>query len=87
MLSAPPTSFHSHYQSLVASGAIEPDAAQAQAAEAFAALDQRLANYRPARRQGLLGRLFADKNGAAAARPLCSRRSRARQDHADGSVF
>jgi len=64
MLSAPPTSFHSHYQSLIASGAIEPDAAQAQAAEAFAALDQRLANYRPARRQGLLGRLFADKNGA-----------------------
>ena len=64
MLSAPPTSFHSHYQSLVASGAIEPDAAQARAAEAFAALDQRLANYRPARRQGLLGRLFADKNGA-----------------------
>ncbi len=64
MLSAPPTSFHSHYQSLVASGAIEPDAAQARAAEAFAALDQRLADYRPARRQGLLGRLFADKNGA-----------------------
>ncbi|HEX5231584.1 MAG TPA: cell division protein ZapE [Bradyrhizobium sp.] len=65
MLSAAPPSFHSHYQSLVASGAIEPDAAQAQVAEAFAALDQRLANYRPARRQGLLGRLFADKNGAA----------------------
>ena len=64
MLSAPPTSFHSHYQSLVASGAIEPDAAQARTAEAFAALDQRLADYRPARRQGLLGRLFADKNGA-----------------------
>ena len=64
MLSAPPTSFHSHYQSLVASGAIEPDAAQAQAAETFAALEQRLANYRPARRQGLLGRLFADKNDA-----------------------
>ena len=36
MLSAPPTTFHAHYQSLVASGAIEPDAAQAQAAEAFA---------------------------------------------------
>ena len=64
MLSAPPTSFYSHYQWLVASGAIEPDAAQAQAAEAFAALEQRLANYRPARRQGLLGRLFTDKNGA-----------------------
>jgi cell division protein ZapE len=64
MLSAPPISFHSQYQSLVASGAIEPDAAQAQAAEAFAALEQRLANYRPARRQGLLGRLFTDKNGA-----------------------
>ena len=64
MLSAPPTSFYSHYQWLVASGAIEPDAAQAQAAEAFAVLEQRLANYRPARRQGLLGRLFTDKNGA-----------------------
>ena len=63
MLSTSPTSFHSHYQSLVASGAIEPDAAQAQAAEAFAALEQRLANYRPARRQSLLGRLFTD-NGA-----------------------
>ena len=30
MLSTPPASFHAHYQSLVASGAIEPDAAQAQ---------------------------------------------------------
>jgi cell division protein ZapE len=65
MLSPPPASFHSQYESLVASGAIEPDAAQAQVAEAFAALEQRLANYRPPGRQRLLGRLFAEKNGAA----------------------
>ena len=63
MLSTPPTSFLAHYQSLVASGAIEPDAAQAQAAEAFADLEARLSHYKPARKQGLLGRLFADKNG------------------------
>jgi cell division protein ZapE len=61
---SPKASFSAHYQSLVASGAIEPDAAQADAAEALAALEGRLANYKPARKQGLLGRLFADKNGA-----------------------
>src|SRR6202790_5714680 len=64
MLSTPPASFHAHYQSLVSSGAIEPDAAQARAAEAFAALEQRLASYKPVRKQGLLGRLFGDKNEA-----------------------
>jgi cell division protein ZapE len=64
MLSTPPTSFRTHYQSLVSSGAIEPDAAQARAAEAFADLEARLSSYRPVRKQGLLGRLFADKNGA-----------------------
>jgi cell division protein ZapE len=63
MLSTPSTSFLAHYQSLVASGAIEPDAAQALAAEAFAGLETRLSSYKPARKQGLLGRLFADKNG------------------------
>jgi cell division protein ZapE len=63
MLSTPSTSFRAHYQSLVSSGAIEPDAAQAQAAEAFADLEARLSSYRPVRKQGLLGRLFADKNG------------------------
>ena len=63
MLSTPPPSFLAHYQSLVSSGAIEPDAAQAQAAEAFAELEARLSHYKPARKQGLLGRLFADKNG------------------------
>src|ERR1019366_6678872 len=62
MLSIPPASFRTHYQSLVSSGAIEPDAAQAEAAEAFADLEQRLASYRPVRKQGLLGRLFADKD-------------------------
>src|ERR1700730_5126641 len=63
MLSPPSASFLAHYQSLVSSGAIEPDAAQAEAAEAFAELEQRLARYKPIRKQGLLGRLFADKNG------------------------
>jgi cell division protein ZapE len=64
MPSAPPASFRAHYQALVASGAIEADAAQARAAEAFAGLEQRLASYRPVRKQGLLGRLFADKDEA-----------------------
>jgi cell division protein ZapE len=64
MLSPPAVSFRAHYQALVSSGAIEPDAAQAEAAEAFADLEQRLAGYKPARKQGLLGRLFTDKNGA-----------------------
>jgi cell division protein ZapE len=62
MLSPPPASFRAHYQALVASGAIEPDAAQAEAAEAFADLDRRLSSYKPVRKQGLLGRLFADKD-------------------------
>src|SRR5665213_2516281 len=62
MLSTPPSSFRAHYQSLVSSGAIEPDAAQASAAEAFADLEARLSTYKPVRKQGLLGRLFADKN-------------------------
>jgi cell division protein ZapE len=64
MPSVPPATFHAHYQALVSSGAIEADAAQARAVEAFDALEQRLASYRPARKQGLLGRLFADKDAA-----------------------
>jgi cell division protein ZapE len=64
MLSPPSDSFRSHYQALVSSGAIEPDAAQAEVAEAFADLEQRLSRYKPLRRQGLLGRLFADKDAA-----------------------
>ena len=64
MLTTPQAaSFEAHYQSLVSSGAIEADPAQARAAEAFAALEQRLSSYKPARKSGLLGRLFADKNG------------------------
>jgi cell division protein ZapE len=61
-LSSPPASFRAHYQALVSSGAIEPDAAQKEVAEAFAGLEQRLARYKPLRKQGLLGRLFADKD-------------------------
>jgi cell division protein ZapE len=63
MLSPPSNSFRAHYRALVSSGAIEADPAQAQAAEAFADLERRLSNYKPVRKQGLLGRLFADKNG------------------------
>ena len=62
MLTTPSDSFRSQYQALVASGAIEPDAAQAEVAEAFAALEQKLSSYKPPRRQGLLGRLFADRD-------------------------
>src|SRR3954466_1222711 len=62
MLSPPSASFRAHYESLVSSGAIEADAAQQQAAEALGDLEQRLANYKPVSKQGLLGRLFADKN-------------------------
>ena len=65
MPSPPPGAFPAHYQALVSSGAIEPDPAQAEAAEAFADLDQRLSGYKPVSKQGLLGRLFADKNGSA----------------------
>ena len=64
MLSTPPASFRAHYHAFVASGAIEADAAQARAVEAFGALEQRLARYKPVRKQGLLGRLFADNDAA-----------------------
>jgi cell division protein ZapE len=64
MLSTPSDAFHRQYQALVSSGAIEPDPAQAEVAEAFADLERRLANYKPLRKQGLLGRLFGDKDDA-----------------------
>jgi cell division protein ZapE len=64
MLSTSPSSFRTHYQELVASGAIEADPAQAAAAEAFAALEERLSSYKPLRKQSLLGRLFGDKDEA-----------------------
>jgi len=65
MLSTPNSSFSDAYQAQIASGAIEPDAAQAEVAEAYAALDLRLANYSPKRKQGLLARLFSgDKDEA-----------------------
>ncbi len=62
-MSAHRTTFRAHYQQIVDSGAIEPDEAQAEVAEAFADLERRLASYKPLRKQGLLGRLFADKDG------------------------
>jgi cell division protein ZapE len=64
MLSTSPNSFHSHYQALVSSGAIEADPAQADAVVALAGLDERLASYKPTRKQSLFGRLFGDKDEA-----------------------
>ena len=61
MLTTSPTSFRAHYHSLIASGAIEADPAQAEAAEAFAALEERLSSYKPRRKQSLFGRLFSDR--------------------------
>ena len=58
-----PDSFRQHYQALVSSGTIERDAAQAEIVDAFAALEQRLAGYKPRRKTSLLGQLFRDKNG------------------------
>jgi cell division protein ZapE len=53
--------FRSQYNALIASAAIEADPAQAEVAEAFAELERQLASYKPSRKQGLFGRLFADK--------------------------
>src|SRR5689334_8039733 len=61
MLHTPSDAFRSHYRALIASGAIEADPAQAEVAEHLAELERRLAGYKPARKQGLLGRLFSDK--------------------------
>jgi cell division protein ZapE len=50
--------FRNLYQSQIASGAIEPDPAQARAVEAFARLDDALAAYTPPKKQSFFGRLF-----------------------------
>ncbi|WP_027572984.1 cell division protein ZapE [Bradyrhizobium sp. WSM1743] len=70
MLSTPSSPFSEAYQAEIASGAIEPDAAQAEVAEAYAALDQRLATYKPQRKQSLLGRLFSSNGKDDAPRGL-----------------
>src|SRR5215468_483510 len=64
MLTQPSASFGTQYQALVASGAIEADPAQGKLVEAFADLERRLAGYKPPRKHGMFGRLFADKNGS-----------------------
>jgi cell division protein ZapE len=64
MLSPPSPTFLKTYEALVASGAIERDAAQREVAEAFGDLDGKLSQYKPPRKQGLFGRLFADKDEA-----------------------
>jgi len=61
MLAIVNSSFRDQYQALVSSGEIEPDHAQAEVAEAYVALETRLADYKPGRRSGLFGRLFAER--------------------------
>ena len=62
MLSTPSDAFRAQYQALVDSGTIEADPAQAEVADALAALERRLSSYKPARKQGLLERLFSEKS-------------------------
>src|SRR3569833_3078657 len=62
MLSTPSDAFRAQYQALVDSGTIEADPAQAEVADALAALERRLSSYKPARKQGLLERLFSKKS-------------------------
>jgi cell division protein ZapE len=61
-MSSSAATFLEQYEALVSSGAIEPDAAQREVAEAFGELDQKLIQYKPQRKQGLFGRLFGDKD-------------------------
>lgn len=70
MVSASDVSFRARYQSLVRSGEIEADPAQAQIVEAYTALEVRLSDYRPGARNGFLGRLFGDKKAATPLRGL-----------------
>ena len=61
-MSSSPSSFLDQYEALISTGAIEADAAQREVAEAFGDLEEKLIHYKPARKQGLLGRLFGDKD-------------------------
>jgi cell division protein ZapE len=62
--SSPASTFLDQYKALIESGAIEPDAAQREVAQAYGDLEQRLLHYKPPRKNGLLSRLFADKDKA-----------------------
>jgi cell division protein ZapE len=70
MASVSSASFRDQYQALIAAGQIEADSAQAQAVEAYSALEARLADYRPGQKNGLLGRLFGERKNGDAPRGL-----------------
>jgi len=53
-------SFRTNYQALVSDGTIEADAAQAQAVEAYSALEARLADYDPRRKGALIDTTLPD---------------------------
>lgn len=59
-----PSPLRTRYESLIASGAIERDGAQAEAVSKLEALEAHLDHYKPPSKAGLLGRLFADKDAA-----------------------
>jgi len=75
MLSTPFTSFRAHYQALVSSGAIDPDPAQAEAAEAFTDLERRLSSYKPVRKQGLWAGCLPTRTMGRHAASTCMARS------------
>jgi cell division protein ZapE len=61
---SPPLALRQQYQSLIASGGIEADPAQARAVQAFTLLNEALEGYKPPKKQGFLGRLFGGDNGS-----------------------
>ena len=65
-----PETFSRRYAALVASGKIEADAAQAELARHFAALEERLEERRLARKSSSLGWLFGKKANVAAVKGL-----------------
>jgi len=63
-MDAPVSSLRARYESLIASGAIERDAAQGEAVRKLSELEAQLDHYKPPSKTGLFGRLFADKDAA-----------------------
>src|SRR5262249_221337 len=81
--------FSARYAALVAAGKIEADPGQATLAKHLATLERRLDQHRLARKSSSLGWLFGKREqaGVAAQGPLCLRRRRSWQDHADGPLL
>jgi len=63
-MDAPVSSLRARYESLIASGVIERDAAQSEAVDKLAVLESLVSHYKPPSKTGLFGRLFADRDAA-----------------------